>query len=144
MNSSVNFLLGDHHMANSVTQPWARSLACVAAVIAVLPATAAEPALEPISGCPAWCLAQFARSWACQTVECAPCLRECLSVPLPTNVTTRPRVNGHSFSSMVMYTEKEDTWSCAPVWPPQRLFVLFATPRTGSTTACGVINSLPK
>ena len=116
---------------HSVT-PWARGLACVAAVIAVLPATAAEPALEPTSGCPAWCRAPSAHSWACETLECAPCRETCLQVPLPKH-----------YEGAVQYEGKEESWSCAPVWPPNRFFVVFSMQRTASSTACNVINTLP-
>ena len=39
-------------------------------------------------------------------------------------------------------TSQQQSWTCSPTWPPQHLYVIFTLPRSASTTACNVINTL--
>ena len=90
----------------------------------------------PSGACPSWCFRPVNRIWACETLECGPCQEKCLAVKQPDKqMARRPE----------LIPEKSplaSTWTCAPVWPPQRMFVLFTMARSASTTACGIINTL--
>ena len=37
----------------------------------------------------------------------------------------------------------QETWSCGPSWPPRTLYAIFAMAHSASTTACGVVNTIP-
>lgn len=94
--------------------------------------------------CPAWCVAPFVRSWACETATCAPCRDACDKVPFPQRQLPKVGENSRRTKRRVgaVYAGMSDSWSCHAAWPPHRLFVIFAMPRTGSTTLCGVLNTL--
>jgi hypothetical protein len=86
--------------------------------------------------CPSWCFKTIARSWACETPDCSPCLDACLSTKLPV-----PAVN--KSSRPMARIGWQETWSCAPRWPPRKMFVMFSMGRSASTAACSIVNTLP-
>ena len=49
--------------------------------------------------------------------------------------------NNDNAASEAWY-EHRKTWTCAPVWPPQRFFAIFTMARSASSTACSVISTL--
>lgn len=118
--------------------------------------TVIAPPAPPPSQCPPWCFKSFVRSWACDTAECEPCRDECERVKLPEQSSPRrnataPRGSsvvragrGHGGGMPFLSTGMEHTWTCSPAaWPPRRMYVMFSMQRSASTTACGVINTLP-
>ena len=110
-----------------------------------------------IESCPRWCLSQAARSWACETLDCQPCVEACLAIKPPAwkvlgAAAPKPdepfrdiaTSNDHQVvAESAWLASQQRTWTCPPTWPPRHLFVLFTLPRSASSTACSVINTLP-
>jgi hypothetical protein len=94
--------------------------------------------------CPAWCLSRATRTWACETSDCQPCLEACLDVEAHHSGSPQGAYNEHQAAAEQARSKlQQQSWTCSPKWPPQRMFVLFTSARSASTTACSVINTLP-
>ena len=101
------------------------------------PDSTSAATIEP---CPAWCLARGARTWSCETTDCQPCLEACLAVEAYDGHTATG--GNQSAAERARRVSQQQSWTCSPTWPPQHLYVLFASPRSASTTACSVIHTL--
>ena len=101
---------GTPYQLSKTTRPAARGAACPPQFVPMLLATLMPPSQPPPStvpqmlpdhislsrpplsrvpptlttagatGCPPWCLSRDVRSWACETLDCQPCLSACLAV----------------------------------------------------------------
>ena len=98
-----------------------------------------DSSTAPSAVCPSWCFLSRNRYWACDVIECAPCQEACLATLRPTLRPERQMPKGSKLAAD--FAPLANTWTCAPVWPPQQLFVLFAMARSASTTVCHVINT---
>ena len=139
--------------ATAITASLAPTIAAAAvpaasASAAAVASAAISVAATPAPGdCPAWCVSRAARSWACETLECQPCLDVCLAVMAYNSTEGDPAASGHQAIAdpnvRAVMTSQQQSWTCPPTWPPQHLFVIFTLPRSASTTICSVINTLP-
>ena len=101
-------------------------------------------AAEGSGGCAPWCLERFARSWACETHDCAGCHAECMALSLPD-----PAISGKSPQDRGLTrgpwldAGMTDSWTCDTTWPPRTFYVVFSMARSASTATCSVLNTLP-
>ena len=89
--------------------------------------------------CPTWCLSSATRSWACTTLECAPCSEACLAGDYGGH---KGKENPERRKDPLAQEDHQRSWTCSAVWPPRRFFVLFTSARSASSTACSAIDTL--
>ena len=100
-----------------------------------------------MSTCPIWCTEPFARSWACDTDECAACLTDCKATPLPMKLPASSVREATDKALIPRDTQARavsaHTWTCPKSWPPKNFVVIFSMMRSATTTFCGVMNTMP-
>ena len=91
--------------------------------------------------CPNWCLRSATRSWACATLECAPCIEACLGGN-HSGYNSQNDWYLRDLKDLRALEDQQRSWKCSAAWPPRRFFVIFGAMRSASTTACSAINTL--
>ena len=83
--------------------------------------------------CPQFCQGRK-HPWVCRTAACSAC---------PLSKVCAPGRTHAASGNLSWHRGLPGSWSCRKEWPPKNMYIIFSMQRSGSTTACNVINTLP-